>query len=1680
MDNLFTGNGAAVWEQDNMLEPDKVLVPGSDRTANLAALAMADMSNPDLLDRIQADTERIKSMQSERDIRKSLAMQEAQARVQAFVGLQAQAQSPEEQDAVAAGFSQVLAQDTAEQEKYIIEKKAVENIQDYVTSGDVNMAQQLLRSQEMGTVLDVKRDYETKYAVLRRMAEEAGVAAEDQPWFSKVSDFVLNEIITLKRSMGNVGNVDVKDSVTRWYDNFLSGGRQQAEADALVGMPLDEFMSYVTSDLMANIKENTTFLGIHNQTAELNILSNLADPKSVDISNLSDAFTNVTGAGFVGGLKVAKGVGKAGLSIPGIIIRQGGRKEIGELLGKATMDMAAEGAEAGASKNALKTDEVIDNIVPSGMAVNGADSIVSPVARVQAFIERARELAESIPELLETSRFMSPEELAAAVKKQVDQLAETAGRTLVDWRQVDTSLAGGGKTYQIEAVLGRAKPGAPPVGTPKAVAVEAPVAKPTRQILDDAGFTRSEINEWEAGSTSLKKMAQQAAEGWVYGKGGWAKATPETIGAFRKQLQEDAEALAAQKTRIEVAQKDAPDTPTVRLGDGRPQKPADILVEIAQREADLKARGKQIDRIEQRMKDLEAAGEVPVAAPGAGLELTVGTPTGLGYKTEASARRAMNKLGYDQAEIFQDESGQWFGRIRKDITEQGFYSNPLKVQVDNAAWKLLSSSNVSDKNLAGMARLAGNKKAAVFEQVIKPLADRITKPKGKSRILVEQIVVKGMNDQTWYTDDELNILSRRVMKRDMTPVERDAYYAFRELNDVEWSLRNDEVYKSKVVSGFESAEFDTSLGKVNLQDVKIDENLDNIPQQRIYDVSNGVHYTTERPMTPGELALKKGQNYVIVKLRDAQKMADNTYVQTFLVRRSDLSRRPLERTQLGYVPGGHRMYDGDHFVKQTQRAVQPDTGKELLLSPKTFVVGTRQEAKAWANGMEAARIAYKDSKGVITADELDDIFGRYKGTFPTGEQFIDDIKTGKISEKESFEAVFDRELPSAYRDVDPNAIAFAPDEPGYNGWLATTGRMYTGKKAETGLVDYMGEIAPTLDPFRAADRALSNVANILSFSDYKISSAERWSRAFKKYTDYAKRDDLTSDLAILKDAQFRADTPNNIRMAGEAQRDIIKRNIGWKSESDLIGEQSSRRMAEFVFGNEPGTLWAKAEKIVTDWWTETNPVVALRSAAFDMKLGLFNVAQLPLQVTTSFAAVALSPKFGAQGFMVYPALRTFIFNGNEAIIDHLIKSGGMKTLGYTDAASFKEMMITARKSGFFNIGGTHELIRAGGTSTAMSSFGNAVDDIRNTGRVFFHEAEMVNRSVAWNIAWQETKAALPGMSSNSPEFLRRVSLEADRYSFFMTKESEAWWQRGLLSVPTQFFGYQARMLEAMFGKSFTAKQKIRLIAQQSLMYGTAGVPFLPFITDYIKEKTGKPSDINTAFGVADRGLLDWAMYNITGADVSYGSKVGSGGWLSDTVKDMFNAGPYGEKSMAEVLGGATFGIMGQTAGIALDVFKHSVAESGGDVGGDKDPESFIKLAKQISSVSNVLKAYWIFQYGTYITTSGQVVAKDLPTGNGIAVLMGFNPAEVDNASTMIQFNKKQTEIVNDASKVVAKYRTRMISEPENRDEYAKEVSAFIRRFPPDIRQRILMKTNRDYDPSLYDGLVKQMEQRTKE
>jgi len=71
----------------------------------------------------------------------------------------------------------------------------------------------------------------------------------------------------------------------------------------------------------------------------------------------------------------------------------------------------------------------------------------------------------------------------------------------------------------------------------------------------------------------------------------------------------------------------------------------------------------------------------------------------------------------------------------------------------------------------------------------------------------------------------------------------------------------------------------------------------------------------------------------------------------------------------------------------------------------------------------------------------------------------------------------------------------------------------------------------------------------------------------------------------------------------------------------------------------------------------------------------------------------------------------------------------------------------------------------------------------------------------------------------------RAILEAyDNMSFNLASNNKAEFQKGILSVPTQFWHVQTKYIEALVGKQFTIKEKIRLFIGQLMIYGAAGVP----------------------------------------------------------------------------------------------------------------------------------------------------------------------------------------------------------------------------------------------------------------
>ena len=1084
------------------------------------------------------------------------------------------------------------------------------------------------------------------------------------------------------------------------------------------------------------------------------------------------------------------------------------------------------------------------------------------------------------------------------------------------------------------------------------------------------------------------------------------------------------------------------------------------------------------EKYDRTIKDVDTNDEI-VLTSGSRINrvsFSLGKKDGGGFANEAQANRYLRSLG-EAGVAIQDESGQWFARITIDMPETGFYSRLLNVKTPSPMRFLLNARNVGDTLLADAAQVAGNAQNKLLKTLVEPYSNTFRALGGAERDAMSQILQAGESLGKWFDGDQLSTLYQRQFKREPSVRELEAYKAAKEINDIEFVLRNDEIYKQKVLRGYQTTSFDTGLGRVENANALVDLEMKTIPSGRMFDVTTKKHYADSTRMTPKMWERMKNQGYRAVTLETALKMSDGTTVKTFLVKGPDLRTENLKRQQVSYRAGGHRMYKGKYFVKQTVKGVQPDTGKEFLENPNTYIAAeTRAEAERWASYMERARLALVAGED---ASVIDEILGGWPG-LPDAKEFIRIMNdpNGAYQKDTKFAVYADREMPEEYM-LGGDVMQYVEEETGFNGFLRTNGRMYTGRKGEQ-LRDYLGEQAPLLDPFEVINKSLMNISSMTSFSDYKIQAVERWVNTFGRMLDKTGMEDASA-MRLFMEAPLKAggnlDT-DRIRGAALAQKAIIKRTLSWKTENDLRSEAIGRRLADFVAGNRVNGIIPEFRKGLSNYWEEANPVAALRSFAFDLKLGMFNIAQLPLQLSTAVAATALDPVNGMKGWAMITPMRFMLGTKQlskeafEARLDQLVKTGMPAVGGFKDAAEFKDFTRSIARSGFFDIGGTHGLMDSYGPSAALDGFASGVDRVRDAGRFFFFEAERANRIVAWRIAWDETVKS--GLKKDSAEFASKLAGRAEEYSFNMSRESQAWWQKGLLSVPTQFWAYNARMLEAMTVGNFTPAQKLRLFVSQSLLYGSAGVPLGGFVSAKLKAAQGESPDIDTLPGTIDRGLLDRFIYEMTGADVLAGQRLGTGGFLPQIVEDLFGSSQYGPTSAAELLGGATYSILGQVGETLKPIVEYVTAESG-DEGRPFIGDAMMRMAKNISTVGNLTKAYMVYNYGIYQSNNGTTTVDGLPSGTAFAVALSLQPAELDELSAINSFRKNRSKHVEEAAKVISRYRTDMLNRPDQAETLAEEINIFVRLLPEDIRADALQRAQRNVDPSLYASMVEYME-----
>lgn len=1051
------------------------------------------------------------------------------------------------------------------------------------------------------------------------------------------------------------------------------------------------------------------------------------------------------------------------------------------------------------------------------------------------------------------------------------------------------------------------------------------------------------------------------------------------------------------------------------------------------------------------------------------VEFVFGKKSGGGYAKEATAVNAAQSRGLS-GEAFRDETGQWFVRGRKNIAEQGYATdelhNPTQGFVSQITGRWVrSASRVTDYLMHGKAVQSGSTIGKAQKVLGKEMDAMFKSIPHESQEIVQQVALVGANKGKWWSADEFNTLVERGYGRQATPKELEAYQNMQLYNDIDWVFRNDQMYLEKATRGVESVGFNTSWGqRFDLEGVVKYNPKVPPPVERVWNLSDNIHYTAQNnPLTGLELERLVNNGYIITKTEKAIKLPDGTTVDHVIGKRTDFEIGALDRTQLAYSEGGHRLYPrGSYFIKQASVGKQADTGTEFLENPNVYATAVNKaEAQAWADVMEKARLGVKDAK--YTAQELDDLVFEGRAGFVSGQEFLDGIKNGSINLNHPFEAVFDREMPSAYKNAGPNASLFvSEDELGFNGYYRTTGKLFTSSKGEI-LRDTTGEIAVTVDPYEALSTSLRQITRQSGLFNYRQESLERFINSFKE--DLANVDPRASNYANFVSATVKPGTSVERRNFIEAQRAAMKNVFGFETEFEKGMKEAWRHSAEQILGD--GTnAGRKAVHDTINWWSQKNPVSFLRGLAFDAKLGLFNVGQFFIQSSTMASAVALSPKMGLKGMMSAMPLHGYLLSkGSETVLDSLAKKGVGKLSGFASEQEFKEYARTVYRSGFMDLNGSHIMVGENGPAAVYGSFGDKAHRARETGRMFFYAAETYNRLVAYRIAWDEVVSG--GLKPGASGFYGKVAARADDYSLNMTHESAARWQKGLLSIPTQFWAYNVRMMDAMVGKRFTAAQRMRLVGMNFALAGTAGIPIVEGISSMIKDHYGVEADIDTMMGTLDRGILDKLAYEFTGADVRIGEKIGTGGWLTNTIRDAFGTGEYGERSWAEIMGGATFSILKSAGETGIDLLKYTTAESGADMGEDGlREEEFLKLASEISTFGNISKAILAGQYGIYKSKNGTIYP-GLPKTDAFYIALGFKPQQIDTLAHMSKYTKNQDEVINDASNQIRKWRQEAFYNEDMMDKNARKANALIRMLPAHLRTKVLKKANQGDNKDLF-------------
>lgn len=472
------------------------------------------------------------------------------------------------------------------------------------------------------------------------------------------------------------------------------------------------------------------------------------------------------------------------------------------------------------------------------------------------------------------------------------------------------------------------------------------------------------------------------------------------------------------------------------------------------------------------------------------------------------------------------------------------------------------------------------------------------------------------------------------------------------------------------------------------------------------------------------------------------------------------------------------------------------------------------------------------------------------------------------------------------------------------------GGMFNGQRSDnTMLYGLDGELAERKNYLASFDMYIKHVSNRMSTFDLKQSLIGKFQNTYGEY--------LTNPInweSNIKAATLKQD-PELARTI-EHMRSYIKDFVRMP---DPVGEWLTARVrsvGEWMEGK--AVIGGKPREALLSFAT-TDPVGLLKTAAFHQYLGFFNVRSLMTQAFGMSIAVTAYPTKAWKLFPQMTAVRFAALLDNPTAISSAEKAAGAQK-GW-----LKNVLSELHKSGLID-----SLVTSSDMSMVKSGQGytkEMISKFAHNGQVFTREGEFWSRTYGYLLARDLFLKNKPANYVLSDKEVAQVVKDSLKFTMNLNKSARAAWQKGPMSIPTQFWQVMTKFMENITAtgstRQWTSAEKSKIMMGHLVLFGTAGIPYVDELYNSADNAYGNSKNeqaVAAGKAPSSRHLMDFTgldpeMQNrlvtggvndavaflISGADVDVSRGVSIPGGIQDTI----DLNLQGDKSILSIAAGAS-------------------------------------------------------------------------------------------------------------------------------------------------------------------------------